>query len=280
MNRLLQFFKDKAKVNLTINLIMFILLMAMAGIGFLIKYILLPGVQRNLKYGNDINLEYLGMDRHQWGSIHLIISIIFLILMIIHILLHWKMIVSIFRRMIPGSYWQVAIAGSIAVISLLLISFSLFVKPEQVPHEPLYRGREQQTGFSSRGNHFSMEHQTFPGQMKEDIPENKPAGEHKLSGEEATKSELSSGEATKHELYDAAVLHEHDEDYSEFEVSGNQTLQYVSNRYNVPAAVICRDLNIPEHLAGERLGKLKKMYLFTMTDVRKSIVTYKRQNVQ
>jgi hypothetical protein len=263
---------------------MFILLMAMAGIGLLIKYVLLPGVQRNLKYGNDIDLEYLGMDRHQWGSIHLIISITFLILIIIHILLHWKIVLCIFRRMMPGRTWQVVVTGSIAFISLLLISFSLLVRPEHVPHKTLYHGRES----LSVGRHMGREHQTLPVQVTDENTENPVMDEpYLVDRETVTEENQYVAESPEHqetagypEHRHETEIHEHHEAYDEYEVSGNHTLQYVANRYDVSAAVICRDLKIPEHLAGERLGRLKKMYPFTMTDVRKSIYIYKRQNKQ
>ncbi len=38
---------DQSKLNLNIDIIMLLLLMPLAGIGFLIKYFLIPGLQRN-----------------------------------------------------------------------------------------------------------------------------------------------------------------------------------------------------------------------------------------
>jgi hypothetical protein len=36
-------------------------------------------------------------------------------------------------------------------------------------------------------------------------------------------------------------------------------------------------LNIPENMTGQKLGRLKRQYPFTMTDVRKSISDYKKR---
>jgi hypothetical protein len=59
--------KTKPKLNLVIDAIMFIDLMAVAGLGFLMKYVLLPGYKINEVYGSGVELSFLGLDRHQWG---------------------------------------------------------------------------------------------------------------------------------------------------------------------------------------------------------------------
>ncbi|MGE4587225.1 MAG: DUF4405 domain-containing protein [Mangrovibacterium sp.] len=121
---------------------MLLLLTPLAGIGFLIKYILIPGIQRNERYGGDVELEFWGLTRHQWGSVHLIISIIFLVLLLVHILLHWKMIVRIFGRMVPNKTLRAIAATLITGAGFLLLAFPLFVKPEIVTKESLHRNRK------------------------------------------------------------------------------------------------------------------------------------------
>ena len=37
---------DKSKLNLSINMILLLLMMSIAGIGFLMKYILIPGIHK------------------------------------------------------------------------------------------------------------------------------------------------------------------------------------------------------------------------------------------
>jgi hypothetical protein len=92
----------KTKLTISIDIVLFILLVSTVGIGFLMKFVLVPGQVRNEIYGNNVNLEFLGLTRHEWGSIHLIISIIFLSLLILHIIFHWKLIVSFFKCMFPA----------------------------------------------------------------------------------------------------------------------------------------------------------------------------------
>ena len=64
--------KNKTKINLTIDAIMLLALMAIAGLGFLIKYVLIPGYKRNVLYPGDVELFFMGITRHEWGRIHLL----------------------------------------------------------------------------------------------------------------------------------------------------------------------------------------------------------------
>lgn len=74
--------------------------MAMAGIGLLVKFVLLPGKDTWAGYGRKVELFLFGMDRHQWGTIHMIIAFVFLGLAMLHIILHWKMILALYPRLI------------------------------------------------------------------------------------------------------------------------------------------------------------------------------------
>lgn len=121
---------NRAKVNLSIDAIMFILMMAVAGIGFLIKYVLVPGFKRHEIYDKDIELYYWGIDRHQWGTIHLIVSLILLFLLFLHIVFYWKQLVNIFKRMVPAKLGRVLITSGFVACSLFLAVMPLFIKPE------------------------------------------------------------------------------------------------------------------------------------------------------
>ena len=64
---------DKPKVNFVIDAVMFLCMMAMLGIGLLMRFVLIPGKARLLQYGRDVVLYLAGMDRHEWVRIHLLI---------------------------------------------------------------------------------------------------------------------------------------------------------------------------------------------------------------
>ena len=83
---------DKSKANLIIDALLFLCVMAITGIGLLMKYVLLPGKETTAIYGRKVDLFLFGMDRHAWGRIHLILAFVFLGLLTLHVVLHWNMI--------------------------------------------------------------------------------------------------------------------------------------------------------------------------------------------
>lgn len=234
---------DQSKLNLSIDTVMLLLLMSLAGIGFLIKYVLIPGIQRNERYGSNVDLEFWGFTRHEWGSIHLIIGIVFLVLLIIHIILHWEMIVCIFRRMIPNKILRTVSATLLTGVSLILIAFPLFVRPELIEREPLHQNRQKRQSVS--------EGTTVNTEPVDSV---------------FSKSNSAAGTA----------YHQEDHVFAEPEINGSQTLQSVADAYGIPADKIASDLNIPLFRIGEKLGRLRKQYEFTMDDVRNSVLKNKK----
>ena len=121
---------DKSKVNLIIDALMFLCVMAIAGIGLLIKYVLLPGKETAAVYGRKVDLFLFGMDRHAWGRIHLIIAFVLLGLLALHVVLHWNMIVSIYCRLIRRKAVRRIVAITIFIGGIFLVVSPFFVKPE------------------------------------------------------------------------------------------------------------------------------------------------------
>jgi len=90
----------KPTLNFIINALMFFCMCAIIGIGFLIKYTLVSGQEQMIKYGNKFELSLFGMDRHEWGAIHLIVGYILIGLLLLHIILHWKVIINVYKRLL------------------------------------------------------------------------------------------------------------------------------------------------------------------------------------
>ena len=89
---------SRGTLNFILDLVSFLNLSGLIFTGFIMKYILPPGtggLGRILHGGNGrgINVKELwSMTRHEWGSIHFYLAVVFVALMIIHIVLHWKWI--------------------------------------------------------------------------------------------------------------------------------------------------------------------------------------------
>lgn len=131
---------DKSKGNLVIDALMFLCVMAMTGIGLLMKFVLLPGKDTRAVYGRKVELFLFGMDRHQWGTIHMIVAFVFLGLAVLHVCLHWKMILSLYPRLIGSTVARRVIAIILVIAGIFLVVFPLVVKPEV--QEPDHKGRQ------------------------------------------------------------------------------------------------------------------------------------------
>jgi len=121
---------EKSKLNLIIDGLLLLCIAGIVGIGLLIKYVLVPGYLRWEIYGQNVEMFLWGLDRHQWGTIHLVIGIVFLTLLILHIVLHWSMIICIYSKLIPNRFARWITALILVLITIFLFTFSYFVKPE------------------------------------------------------------------------------------------------------------------------------------------------------
>lgn len=152
--------KNQFKLNLFIDTIMLVLMMAMAGIGLLIKYVLVPGFQRNVVYGDSVELELWGLSRHQWGTIHLVVSLLFLVFLLLHIALHWKMIGCFCRQILPNKSVRISVTTFFSILLVLLLVGPLFLTPERTAFNPLHRNhRLEQNPYPGARLRETMERQ-------------------------------------------------------------------------------------------------------------------------
>ncbi|MBN1990499.1 MAG: DUF4405 domain-containing protein [Bacteroidales bacterium] len=233
----------KLKVNIIIDLALLVLLALMAGIGFLIKQVLVSGAKQNLIYGTNIHLEFLGLDRHQWGSIHLIVSIVFIVLIAVHVLLHWDVILCILNKMIPNKWKRYSLIAAIALTSTTFFCGPFFVSAQMDNHKNYYRNRIEHTT-----NYDTVENSTYLINKTRNNTQNSNSTHIKQSSSEAR-----------------------------FETNGKQTIEELSALHSIPADYICKQLQIPLSSKDQRLGRLRKKYGFTMTEVSSAIASYKHQ---
>ncbi len=122
----------RARLNLLIDALMAVVMAAIAGLGFLINWVLIPGKERPAVYGGQPDLYWLGLDRHAWGDVHLVLGIALLVLLVLHVALHWGQVVGIWRRMVGSGAVRVALAVALLVLVAALMAFPAFVEPEVV----------------------------------------------------------------------------------------------------------------------------------------------------
>jgi Mor family transcriptional regulator len=103
---------------------MFICMVGIAVIGILLAFFIPQGPS-----SPDSSKYFLNLHRHQWGNIHLYLSITFVLLLIIHLTLDWKWIKSRAYHIFKGR-WKMAL-GSTFLLSLLVLFIIWIVYPKE-----------------------------------------------------------------------------------------------------------------------------------------------------
>ncbi|MGE0266985.1 MAG: DUF4405 domain-containing protein [Candidatus Omnitrophota bacterium] len=130
----------RSLMNLGVDILSLVTFCLMISTGVILKYILPPGSGRTeilLGGGRGqraIDL-FISLARHQWGEIHFFISIGFLVLLLIHLIMHWSWIVCMLwgTPHAPHNFLRrVGVAGIIFIILAVLafpwIAWSLGAK--------------------------------------------------------------------------------------------------------------------------------------------------------
>ena len=131
-----------------VDTLLFICMFGIALIGILLAFFIPegPSAQPSSKY-------FLNLHRHQWGNIHLYLSLTFIGLVIIHLTLDWKWIkskaVKIFKK-----GWKTALISTFLVSIFMVFLFWLFYPKEPGAYEEYGRGEGRGGGraFSQETN--------------------------------------------------------------------------------------------------------------------------------
>jgi hypothetical protein len=227
----------KANLNLIIDGVLFVLMGLLTGIGLLIKYVLLSGEDRWIKYGKNVNITFLDLDRHQWGKIHLIVAIVLIVFLILHIIFHWKMIVCLCKGFISNKGFRILIVFALTILTVVCTVFPFFIKTTT-----------DDLAFGSERFNVHSEH----------------ANSDTIIDLKNTKKIKSSVVA----IVDEKHKDEHHHIDPSIEVKGFNTIQELSNKYKIPCDKIKEELNIPISTSNSsKLGHLRKQYNFNMSDV-------------
>jgi len=119
----------KSKLNLIIDVLLLLCMAAVTGIGLLMRNVLVPGYKRWEIYGRNVELYFWGLDRHQWGTIHFVVALVLLGFLVLHVVLHWSMIVGIYRKLIPNVKARWITVLILLAVTMILTLFSYAVKP-------------------------------------------------------------------------------------------------------------------------------------------------------
>jgi Domain of unknown function (DUF4405) len=257
-------------INFILNMLLFLVMAAIGGVGLLMKYKLVSGEERWDIYGSNPDLYMLGWDRHQWGDIHLILGYIFFCLLFLHIVLHWSQVKGIYQRMIEARSWQIILVSAFVIVSLFLMFFA-FISPIDVV--PLKEGEGRHRLEAAR--HLDAESVAVPESGAE-VPGHAETGEDldRDASSDVDVSTVSAGRSQE-PLHEDHSIHEE----RSFEIFGTSTIAEVAARYDVPAELIKKAIGVPYDIPdNQRLGRLRRQYGFHMSDVERFIDEYRQEN--
>jgi hypothetical protein len=111
----------RPKLNFIIDIIAFFAFVLLTTTGILMRYILPPGSGKYALIWN--------MDRHEWGTIHFWISILFFSILALHLFTHWKWIVSLVKGRPKDQTGYRAGLGIVGVLAIILLSIAPLLTP-------------------------------------------------------------------------------------------------------------------------------------------------------
>ena len=103
---------NRLKTNIVIDILMLVSFAAMSFSGFVLQ------MRRVLSAGRS---PFLGMSRHTWSDIHLWSAIVVLVLLVLHLLLHWKAVDAFFKKSIENATLRYVVYTLLVVVILITI---------------------------------------------------------------------------------------------------------------------------------------------------------------
>jgi mono/diheme cytochrome c family protein len=106
--------------NLIVDAIAAILMVAVVATGYILRFPLPPGTNKSL--------SLWGLTRHQWGQIHFWFSLALLVLIVVHVCLHWQWIAVSVKRRFWGTVTppKSSLGSGRFTILLLAVALALF----------------------------------------------------------------------------------------------------------------------------------------------------------
>ena len=156
---------NRSSVNFVVDVVAFSGFVFLTATGVLVRYVLPPGSGHFSKIW--------GLDRHEWGAVHFWIAIVLLSTLAVHLILHWRWVVSVIKgRPREGSAVRVwlAIVGIVALIALAVAPFLSNREQTGVPSHKLRTEKtELEKHMEIRGSMTLYEVEQLTGVSVENI---------------------------------------------------------------------------------------------------------------
>ena len=111
----------KSTLNLIIDILMFIAMGIVSFSGFALQYLVRRRCLPQFEQLRDVVGDIFGLGRRGWHEAHVYTSIILLVLLVLHIVLHWPSISAFFRRMVPNAVLRGVVYAVLVVVLLGMV---------------------------------------------------------------------------------------------------------------------------------------------------------------
>jgi hypothetical protein len=236
-----------------VDTLMFLCILGVAGIGFMMGYAIPEGPG-----GGGGSKFFLGIHRHQWGNIHLYLSLAFTALLVVHLVLSWSWIKGKARSLF-GKAWKAALG--LTLLAALLVPFLFWLAMPK--NDPAYAEYGAGVGLRWR-QEAAVERAVKSPQPAPEVPagaEPRTAPESAAPGEAPVAAEPPKAVAGHSEAGTAEVV-----------ITGQMSLRDVERATGVPAQDIIARLDLPPDVPlDEMLGRLRRRYGFEIEQVRVAV---------
>jgi len=245
----------KNNLKYLVDTLLFLSMVGVAFIGFLMAFFLAEGP------ANQISSKYfLGLHRHQWGDIHLYLSIIFSILVVFHLLLAWKWIKSQAERLFKGG-WKTVLILTLAA-SFILIGLMWALLPKQPSSYRKY-GTRLRGEIPPRFNGVEQKSDTTLSQL--------PAYGSRTAADTTDRKAVPEDQPVETEV-PRLTRGRLSQEASGLLITGQMTLLDLEKQTGVSTASILSRMNLPADTPRqEPLGRLRRYYGFTIIQLRDTV---------
>jgi hypothetical protein len=222
---------DRTDWKYIVDTLMFLCILGIVAIGLLMGFVIPEG-----PLGAGQSKYFLGLHRHQWGDIHLYLSLAFTALVIVHIVLAWSWIKGKAKGLF-GKAWKAAVVLTVLAAVILPLLFWLTASKNDSAYAEFGTGRGRQAASVAE----------VAGQPMETA-----AG------------------VDVHE--DRTVAGRMEADSAEVVITGKMTLREVERTAGISAKDILARLGLPAGVSlDETIGRLRRTYGFEMQTLRNAV---------
>jgi len=223
-----------------VDTLMFLCMVGIVLIGLLMGFVIPEG-----RLGPGQSKFFLGVHRHQWGNIHLWLSLAFTALVVVHIVLAWGWFKGKAKGLF-GKAWRPVLGLTLVAAVLIPVIFWLSLPKNDPAYAEFGEGRGQQAWGVASSDGTSR------------WPVNQAGEKARVEAPVATHDPKGEAVAGRKEAASAETI-----------ISGRMTLREIEQKTGISAKDLAAKLGLPDDVSlDETLGHLRQVYGFNVRAVR------------